>query len=187
MAKIPEALSRSCVSVILVAAALALDAGRREASAQASGTILMSTSSDTTCLLSAEIFVHRHGAAWNPFKPFAGSARINHRFDTSAFPNHWGHVWAFSVDPGNYYFTIGTSSGLYAYNKPRLSDLRIGAGEVKYVGDVHIQGCGRTIKLSVADRWGQVRSKFVETYPNVNLRAMKAELIKIPAGAATSR
>jgi len=184
MAKIPELLSRSCVSVILVAAALALDAGRREASAQASGTILMSTSGDTQCGVATVIYVMAIGRAWNPFRTHEGSARINHVLDKSAFPNYWGHVWAFTVEPGDYYFSVGTVSPNFHYPKPRLSDIRIAAGDVKYVGDVHVQGCGRKIGLTVADRWGQVRSKFVETYPNVNLRAMKIELIKIPPGAA---
>ena len=184
MAKIPKALSRSCVSVILVAAALALDAGRREASAQASGTILMSTSGDTQCLVATVIYLMPSGRGWNPLRPHAGSARINHLFDKSAFPNSWGHVWAFTVEPGDYYFSVGTVSPHFHYPKPRLSDIRIAAGEIKYVGDVHVRGCGKKIGLTVANRWGQVRGKFVETYPNVNLSPMKTELIKIPAGAA---
>jgi len=184
MAKIPEALSQSCISVILVAAVVALDAGQREASAQASGTILMSTSGDTQCLVATVVYLLPGRPAWNPLRPHSGSARINHLFDKSAFPNYWGHVWAFTVEPGDYYFSVGTVSPHFHYPKPRLSDIRITAGEVKYVGDVHVQGCGAKIGLTVANRWGQVRSKFVETYPNVNLRAMKTELIKIPAGAA---
>src|SRR5262249_31084370 len=121
---------------------------------------------------------------WSPFRRHAGSARINHLFDKSAFPNYWGHVWAFTVEPGDYYFSVGTVSPNFHYPKPRLSDIRIPEGEVEYVRDVHVPGCGAKLGLRGAIGCEQLRSKLVETYPNGKLRVMKTELMKVPGGAA---
>jgi len=178
MAKVPEAVSRSCVCVILVAA-LALDAGRREAGAQGTGTILMSSSADSQCGLATVIRVRV--AARLPL--LKGQFITNGLMTKSAFPDRYGNVHALTIEPGEYFFELAPLSGLHHYRDGRLSNIRIAAGEVKYVGDVGIQGCGN-VRTTVANKWSQVRGKFAETHPNLNLRSVKIELITRPPTAA---
>ena len=178
MAKVPEAVSRSCVCVILVAA-LALDAGRREAGAQGTGTILMSSSADSQCALATVIRVR--AAARLPL--LKGQFITNGLMTKSAFPDRYGNVHALTIESGEYFFEFAPLSGLHHYRDGRLSNIRIAAGEVKYVGDVGIQGCGN-VRTTVANKWSQVRGKFAETHPNLNLRSVKIELITRPPTAA---
>ena len=111
------------------------------------------------------------------FQVLQGALHLNSP-GKSAFPNYWGNVMAWTLAPGPYYVELGLASQRYLYENGRLKDLRVNAGDVIYIGDVGVQGCG-WVKMTVTNKWNQVRAKFQETYPNLDYRNARIDLIKI--------
>jgi hypothetical protein len=169
---LPQA--RASLGMMLIAIALGTDAGGHEASAQAASVILLSTSADRTCARPSVIRLREDGQIFQIVKE---SVVINSLGTKNGFANYFGNVHALTIAPGNYTMEFDIFSMQHYYRDNKLLRIRVKPGEVTYVGDAHVEGC-QNIKLTITNRWNQVRSKFQETYPKLDLRAVKFELLR---------
>jgi hypothetical protein len=123
------------LAAVIAAAAVTLGPGPRDAQAQGTAAVLVSTAADRTCAVPTLINLRSDGQFFQLLK---GMAPVNRLMQKSDFPNYFGNVCVLRVEPGDYYFAVEAGSQTRSFRDGRLSRIRLAAGDVKYVGDVSV-------------------------------------------------
>jgi len=107
----------------------------------------------------------------------AGGMFVQNPFVSSDFGNYLGHVRAFTLPAGEYAIWIKQSNQFLRYKDPHAGkSFQVVAGQTRYFGDFWILGCG-TIRAGFRDNWAEVKDKFAQVYPGLNLNTVSMDVI----------
>jgi hypothetical protein len=103
---------------------------------------------------------------------------VQNPFVKSDFPDHLGHVYAFSLPPGEYAFWLLQSNQFFRYADGHVDrSFRVASGDLTYLGDFLVRGCGG-IQTMFYDNWPNVKGKFTEVYPALDLERVTKSIIQ---------
>jgi hypothetical protein len=130
--------------------------------------VVISTSADEGCFRFSQVDVFPA----NGVSPEA-AIPLNHSGLKSDFADHVGFFDAFILKPGNYVLRVVSGAGeinpdLQFRVRPEAARFRLDAGEIRYVGDVHVAGCSRPLP-EMRDAWASVRPGFIVRFPGLDV------------------
>lgn len=106
----------------------------------------------------------------------------NNVYVKSLFPDFYGHIQAVEVAPDDYAFDASLIAPVHttmldSEGKPTSIGFSAHSGELIYIGNIGTKGC--TASIEITDRWRQVRAKFSEIYPNLDLSRVHVDLAQM--------
>lgn len=103
---------------------------------------------------------------------------INYWAFKSDFPDRFSHVYAVALPPGLYAFRIHAANPYATYGDGHVGQgFRLKAGELKYVGDFWLHGCG-SVRTGFRNDWQAVSGGFGRVYPGLDLSGVSVDVVK---------
>ncbi len=138
--------------------------------------LLLSSAADPVCKVNTSMLQVRKAGMAGMMAD--GTLHLNNAYVKSDFDGYYGGVTAIAVPAGDYYLALGVTNPSQTYRTPRIADFQVAAGEVRYLGNFDVRGCGN-LRISVSDKWSQVRSKFQERYPRIDLDRVRVHPVTL--------
>ncbi len=141
-----------------------------------SAIVMVSTTNldDAGCIASATDLVLQDAYTHKLIKKLS----VNYWAFKSDFSDHFGHVYAIALPPGLYAFRIGAANPYASYGEGHVGlGFRVKAGELKYVGDFWLHGCG-SVRTGFRDNWQAVHDAYGKVYPALDLSGVTVDVVK---------
>lgn len=138
--------------------------------------VLLSSAADPTCKVNPSTLQVRKTGMGGMLAE--GTLHLNNAYLKSDFDGYYGVVSAIAIPAGDYYLALGVTNPSQTYRTPRIADFRVAAGEVRYLGNFEVRGCG-DVRIAVSDKWSEVRSKFQERYPRVDVHRVRVQPVTL--------
>ncbi|MGC3982421.1 MAG: hypothetical protein QM808_14320 [Steroidobacteraceae bacterium] len=134
--------------------------------------LVLSTAADETCVSFSSAILLREAAKGSTPAKNVAVYQLNNKFVKSDFQDEYGKVWATVLPPGEYDFALSAINPFMTYSKDETDSngrydpaitkaFSLSPRSVKYVGEIHSDGCG-SVLIHVRDR-RQRDIKFLST------------------------
>jgi len=92
----------------------------------------------------------------------------------SDFSDRLGFFDAFVLQPGDYWLRLRSYNVSLSYRVPNVASFHLNAGEIRYVGDLHVAGCGALL-VGMGDEWASVRAALPRRFPRLDVAAVTVQ------------